>query len=166
MLFAGRKARPGSRRISRTQTSGAGGYEPLHLHEGSFRQDSLSLRSGIYPHCSARVSAGIALPLLVLSFALSHRKTIEKLRPRLPSSSTSLMPKPIPSADNDLGTSEFSPPAKSVALPATVVPRNFRRLTPSLFAGMSLGFMARFSRLPSASASTNSARCLTRDGEL
>jgi len=36
---------------------------------------------------------------------------------------------PVP-ADNDLGTSEFSPPAKSAALPASVVPRNFRRLTP------------------------------------
>ena len=148
MLFAGRKARPGSRRISRTQTSGAGGYKPLHLHEGSFRQDSLSLRSGIYPHCSARVSAGIALPLFGSVVCIVPSEDNRKLRPRLPSSSTSLMPKPIPSADNDLGTSEFSPPAKSVALPATVVPRNFRRLTPSLFAGMSLGFMARFSRLP------------------
>src|SRR5713226_3116564 len=36
-------------------------------------------------------------------------------------------------ADVDLGTSKLSPPAKSAALPASVVPRNSRRLTPWLF---------------------------------
>ena len=50
----------------------------LHLHEGSFRQDSLSLQSGSYwPQCIARVPAGIALPLLGSVVCQSHRKSIE-----------------------------------------------------------------------------------------
>src|ERR1700736_6623255 len=59
----------------------------VHLHEGSFRQDSLSLQSGIYPHCSARVPAGIALPFWFCPFASPISEANRMLRPRLPSSS-------------------------------------------------------------------------------
>jgi len=70
-LFAARKARPGSRRIPQTQTSGAAGRKNLlHLHEGSFRQDSLSLQSGSYcPTASLESLPVLRFRLLVLSFA-------------------------------------------------------------------------------------------------
>src|SRR5207248_6552217 len=63
LLFAGRKARPGSRRIPQTQTSGAAGRKPLHLHEGSFRQDSSAFDRGFIPTAALE-----SLPVLRFRF--------------------------------------------------------------------------------------------------
>src|SRR5438270_9318498 len=72
----------------------------LHLHEGSFRQDSLSLQSGIYAPLQRSSPCRYCASVLVLSlFASPISEANRMLRPRLPSSSINFMPKPIPSAD-------------------------------------------------------------------
>jgi hypothetical protein len=75
-LLDGRRGRAPDEYLKRRHP-GLHRFDALHLHEGSFRQDSLSLQSGIYPHCIARVPAGIALPLFGSVVYQSHRKTIE-----------------------------------------------------------------------------------------
>jgi len=71
LLAAGRKARPGSRRtIPQTQTSGAApALKPVPHHEGSCRQDSLSLQSGSYcPTASLESLPVLRFRFLVLLF--------------------------------------------------------------------------------------------------
>ena len=71
----------------------------LHLHEGSFRQDSLSLQSGNYPTGSLESLPVLPFRCLVLSLCRSHRQTVGSsgLASRPAQLHTRL--KPIPSAN-------------------------------------------------------------------
>jgi hypothetical protein len=99
LLLAGRKARPGSRRIPQTQTSGAA-WDLLHAPPRGFIPSGLTQPSigELLPHCSARVPAGIALPFWFCRCLPVPSEDNRMLRPRLPSNST-FIPKPIPSAN-------------------------------------------------------------------
>jgi hypothetical protein len=100
VALAGRKVRPGSRRIPQTQTSGAAWHKNLAPPRGFIRQDSLSLQPGSYPTASLEPCRHCASVFGSVVFQ-SHRKPIERSGPASRPAITCI-PKPIPSADPSL----------------------------------------------------------------
>ena len=77
---------------SNADIRGCRAERPLHLHEGSFRQDSRSLQSGIYAPLQRSSPCRYCASVLVLSlFASPISEANRMLRPRLPSSTTSCL---------------------------------------------------------------------------
>src|SRR5882762_5640348 len=98
MLFAGRKARPGSRRIPQTQTSGAAGLKgrctSTRVH--SVRTHS-AFNRGFIPTAALESLPVLRFRLLVLSFASPIGR--QSKAPASPPVQHFLHPNPIPSAN-------------------------------------------------------------------
>ncbi len=76
LLVAGRKARPGSRRIPQTQTSGAARIFSTHLHEGSSVRTHSAFNRGVTPLQRSSPCRYCASALGSVVFQ-SHRTPIE-----------------------------------------------------------------------------------------
>src|SRR5438874_6234858 len=81
----------GLRRMPHKQTSGAARTYSTHLHEGCIRQDSFSLQSGsCCPTASLESLPALRFRSGSVVVCQSHRNN-RRLRPRLPSSTTSFL---------------------------------------------------------------------------